>query len=297
MADNIEVERSGDAKAVSVATSEEASGIHYPQYILMGRNGDGDLEEIKSLRGAINVHDADPHRAIFNQFLHYDTATVTTLDTALSIGDNTVDFNDITGFSPGDEIKIENGSTEPLFFTVLSFAGNVATIDTPVTFSHPVGSSITKVYTNMAQTGLTTTATPANPIIFTTHIPAGFVVHAVNMSVVMTDNAAMDFTTFAGATALTSGIVHRAQINGVVGTFTNWKQNLDLDSDAFPVRYQEKVGGGEFGLSALYNIKDSTESIIFLDGDKGDKFEILIQDDLTGASKIKMKLQGHYEGL
>lgn len=258
---------------------------------------DGSGNPISSLRGSLDIHDSDPHRIIYNQFLHYDTATTTTLAVAASTGDNSLTLTSAVGFAVGDEVKIENGSQEPLFFKILTLVGNVITLDSPLTHNHTIGADVTKIYTNIAQPGLTVGATPANPITFTSHVPAGVVIHVTEMSVVMTDTSSMDFTTFGGRAALTNGCVLLAQTNGIIGTYTNWKRNFDLDSDAFPVNYQSKVGGGEFGLSAIYSIRQSTNSVVYMDGTLGDKFEIRIQDDLTALTAFKIKLQGHYEGV
>ena len=257
---------------------------------------DGSGNPISSLSGAIDVHGADPHRIVYNQYIHYDTATTTTLAVAASSGDSQITLTSAVGFAVGDEIKLENGSQEPIFPIIKVLAGTLATLDTPVSFDHPIGTTVTKIYTNLAQAGLTTTASISAPVIFTSHVPSGTVVHLTGMSVVMTDTSAMDFTTFGGTTALTNGCVLAATSNGTFGTYTNWKRNLDLNSDAFPVQYQSKVGGGEFGLSAIYNIKSSTDSIVYLNGTLGDMFEVIVQDDLTALTNFKIKLQGHYEG-
>jgi len=249
------------------------------------------------LFGSDNFHDADVHHAVYNQFLHFDTASTTTLSAAASSEDNQINVVDASSFSAGDEIKIENGGLEPLFFEILVISTNLITLDTPLTFDHPIGADVTKIFTNMAEPGLTTAASPSSPVIFTSHIPTDVIVHLINMSVVMTDASAMDFTKFGGATALTNGCVLRAKSDGFTGSFTNWKRNFDLDSDAFPVNYQEKVGGGEFGLAAIYHIKEGTGAIVFLDGSKGDKFSTLIQDNVTALTNFKIKLQGHYEGV
>jgi len=257
----------------------------------------GDGESIDSLSNALNVHGSDPHRIIYNQFLHYDTVTTTTLAADAIVNTSTIELTSAAGFAIADEIKISNGSQEPLFFKIINLSGTTATLDTPLTFSHLAGADVTKIYTNMATAGLTTGASIAAPIIFTSHIPTDAIVHITSMSVVMTDTSAMDFTTFGGTTALPNGCALGAMSNGIHGYYTNWKKNLDLDSDAFPVNYQTKVGGGEYGLSAIYSIKNSTDSIVYLNGALGDRFELRAQDPLTALTIFKIKLQGHYEGV
>lgn len=257
---------------------------------------DGYGNPIGSLSGALNIHGADPHRIIYNQFLHYDTTTTTTLAVAATSGSSTITLTSAVGFAIGDELKIENGSQEPLFIKIINLVGNVATLGSPLTHNHPIGADVTKVYTNLATPGLTTTASIAAPVIFTSHIPVGIVVHITGMTVIMTDTSAMDFTTFGGTTALTNGCVMAATTNSTFAVYTNWRRNMDLTTDAFPVNYQTKVGGGEYGLSAVYNIKDSTDSIVYLEGTLGDKFEAIVQDDVTALTEFRIKLQGHYEG-
>lgn len=258
---------------------------------------DGYGNPISSLNGAINTHDADPHRIVYNQFLHYDTATTTTLAVATVVGATQITLASAVGFAVGDQIKIENGGQEPTFPRIRTLVGAVATLDRPLTLAHAIGADVTKVYTNIAQAGLTTTASVASPVVFTSHIPVGVIVHVTGMSIVITDNSAMDFTTFGGITALANGCVPSVYSNGVFGTYTNWKSNFDISSDSFPVEYVSKVGGGEFGLSAIYNIKDATEAIVYLDGSLGDRFQLIVQDDLTALTTFRIKLQGHYEGI
>ena len=258
---------------------------------------DGFGNPIGSLNGAIDSHDADPHRNVYNQFLHFDTATTTTLSIAATAGENQLNFTSVAAFAIGDEIKIENGSLEPLFPTIRDIVGTLVDIDTPITFDHPIGADITKVHTNLAEPGLTIGATRANPVVFTSHVPDNMVVHLTNMTVVMTNPSAMDFTKFGGATALDDGVVLRAKSGGFTGSYTNWKRNLDMDSDAFPIHYQAKVGGGQFGLSASYQIKTNTGAIVYISGALGDGFEALAQESLEGSNTIiRLKLQGHYEG-
>jgi len=252
---------------------------------------------IASLDGAINVHNADPHHYVYNQLLHYDTATTTTLAADAAAGTSTIVLDSATGFAIGDELKIENGVQEPVFFLIRNLVGTTVTLDTPTSINHLIGTPVTKIYTNIAQTGVTTGATIATPVIYRSHVHPGTTVHITSMTVIMTDNSAMDFTTFGGIAALPNGCVLSATTNGVEGSYTNWKSNSDMDTDAFPVRYQTKVGGGLYGLSAIYNIKGSTDSIVFLAGTSGDSFKIRIQDPLDALTSFKIKLQGHYEGL
>lgn len=248
-------------------------------------------------RGSLDVHDADPHRNVYNQYLHFDTATTTNPATAISAGANVIDFVSVAGFAVGNSIKIENGNVEPTFSQIVDITGNLVTLDIPTVWDHPTTATITLIVINLADATITAGASPTTPAIATSHIPIDQVVHVTNMSIVMTDDAAMDFTKFGGIPALTNGCVLRAQTDGLIANFTNWKTNGDLDSDAFPVRYQTKSGGGGYGLSAIYNIKESVEAIVYLNGAIGDRFEYLVQDPLGALSSLSIKLQGHYEGI
>jgi len=263
--------------------------------IIYGADG-GRGDPVFSLNGAKNFHDACTHREVYNQFLHVDTGITTTLSIAASAGDYQLNFTDASSFSIGDELQITDVNFESMFFTILDIVANLVTIDTPVNFGHAIGTEVIKIYTNIAETGLTTGASLSAPVVFTSHVPVGMFVHVTSMTVVMTDTSAMDFTKFGGLVALVNGCVLRAQSGGRQGHYTNWKSNFDMDSDAFPVHYQEKTGGGEYGLSAVYQIKEFTGSIVFLDGALNDRFEMLVRDAIDGLTNFKIKLQGHYEG-
>lgn len=257
---------------------------------------DGYGNPIASLFGALNIHHADVHRQVFNQFLHFDTATVTTLTAAGVAEENGVTVASVAGLAVGHRVRVQNGDFEPTFFQIMSITGNDLGLDMPLTFDHPIGATVTRIITNLAEPGLTTTATPENPIIFKSTLPPGRRVHLTTLTTVITDATAMDFTTFGGRAALTYGLVLQAITGGQLVNFTNWKRNLDLESDAFPVNYQEKVGGGEFGLSSAYGIKENTSAIVFLDSALGDQFRAVVQEPLTDLTRFLIKLQGHYEG-
>lgn len=286
-----------DADVWALATSDRCSLVVTETGPAQVGLHDGFGNPIGSLDGAIDVHNADPHHVVYNQLLHYDTATTTTLAADALAGSSTIVLASAVGFAAGDELKIENGIQEPVFFLIVTLVGTTATLDTPLSIDHLTGTPVTKIYTNIAQPGVTSAASVATPVIYGSHVHTGTIVHITSMTVIITDNSAMDFTTFGGIAALANGCVLSASRVGVPGSYTNWKSNSDMDTDAFPVRYQTKVGGGLYGLSAIYNIKSSTEAIIYLAGSAGDSFQIRIQDDLTALTSFRIKLQGHYEGI
>lgn len=293
----------GDAGAWAISKNSDgrvnvsniSSGGFIPRFPALLSDAKGN--HISSFRGAVDIHDADVHRAIYNQFVHYETDTTTTTTQALSTGDNQINLTNAADFSVGDEIKIEDGALEPVFFKIMAKNVNQIDIDSPISFAHTAGATVTKIHTNLAQNGLTTNASRDNPVVFNAHVPSGLIVHITNMVISMLDDNSMDDGSFAGEAALNNGLVLRAQSEGVVGTYTNWKDNRNIREDIFTAQYVDKTQSNEYGFAASYNIKKSIGGIVYLDGSQNDKFQVLVQDNLTAITEIRLKMQGHYEGL
>ena len=96
---------------------------------------------------------------------------------------------------------------------------------------------------------------------------------------------------------MTNGVVLRVRVNGQYGTLTNWKTNGEINVDTGEVTFHLRSGGGgTHGTSGNGAFKGRTGAVMRLDGDNGDRFEVYVQDDLTGLFFWNMKVQGHLEG-
>ena len=145
MANNFDVEPSGAGARVAVATSEEA-GTHYPQYILMGRNPDGDLEEIKSFKGALSSFDSDVNETLVNEHLRMDEGTTDTLGVAAAIGDYDITAVDGTKFLVNDRIVLSEGNNqETATIKITAVTVNVLTMDKPLEHDYTTAATIKTV--------------------------------------------------------------------------------------------------------------------------------------------------------
>ena len=65
--------------------------------------------------------------------------------------------------------------------------------------------------------------------------------------------------------------------------------------DMFDVTYTDKAPAGQYGVRGRWTFTRA-EFIVELDGAAGDKFELLVQDNLTGLSTYEKKCQGRLFG-
>ena len=256
---------------------------------LLGANG----EQIGSLNGAINIHDADVHDIPVNELFHRHTGVATTLAVASLAGATAIDVVNATGFIVGTKFQIENGVIETTFPTVTATLGTVLTLDKPLDNAFSIGDSVEIVETNMAVLG-----TLASPVSFRLIPDRDQVWHIVRFLLGMIHSGAADDSKFGDLAALTNGVVLRA-FNATANqhqTFTSWKDNEDIKMDMFDVTYTDKAGGGLFGTNSRGSIKIGTGAVPKISGINGDYLEILIQDDLTALTSFQLKGQGHIEG-
>lgn len=251
----------------------------------------------KTLNGAMNIHRADVHRQVINDYMHVH-GTITTLAVAVSKGDVDITVVSAVGFTAGDYVHFGTipATIEPIHPQITNIAVNVITLDRPIDFDYIIGTDIAQAIMNMASVAGATLAVPLSYKYFP---QVGRIEHIRQILLSMDHSTAGADDLFGGIAALTNGVVFRAQINNQIGTFTNWKTNSDikLDVGAERVIYAAKSGPGDFGTSARGSFSD-LDVAIRLDNAVGDFLEILIQDTLiTDLVNFRIKVQGHIEGL
>lgn len=277
----------------SLATNfDSASNTHYPYTILASVDSStGVIQPIGSLKGAIDIHDADVHNNIINRYLHQHTGTSSTLTVASSIGDYQLTLASVVGFSVGDPIHINTTSVERTHPLITAIVGNTLTLDRELDYAHSIGDTVEVTITDMAsQIG-----TMATPEIYWAGPPAGEVWHITRLLFEMTHGTAGDLGLFGNLTALSNGVVLRVYVGGAYYTLTNWKDNSDMKVDMFDVEFDPRSGGGgSYGTTGRGTFI-RTGAVLRLDGDLGDRFEVLVQDDITALVSFTMKVQGHPE--
>ena len=248
--------------------------------------------------GVTNVHNADVHNFVINDYIHRHTAVNTVLTAQANPGDTSLTVNDITGFVQSDLIHfgILNSTSEPIHPTIsIPPAASIITLDRPIDNVHPIGTLITEAIADMS----TLAGTLAAPISYKYFPGANRIEHIKQIQISMTHTATGADDLFGSEPALTNGMVLRAQINGVLGTFTNWKTNGDIKLDVGPERLinAAKSGPSNFGTAARGTFVD-IDVAIPLNNANGDFIEILIQDgaSILALADLRIKAQGHVEG-
>jgi hypothetical protein len=257
--------------------------------------GDG-IQQVGIFRGALNVHQADVHLISINRhFTRFDTAT-TTVSTASIVGATSLTVADTTGFTVGDFVFINDGSTEepndPSITAIAAGAPGTLTLDGPLDNAYPISSGVERVDIDMTLT----VGTLAAPISFIVAPPPGETWHILRLLITATDGSAASDDEFISDPALTNGVVLRQNLSTGFKTISNWKTNSDMKRDMFDVEYSDRAGPSLFGVNARFTFK-KIDFVPELIGDNGDFLEILIQDDLTGISSLEVHAQGHKVGV
>ncbi|MCK5127634.1 MAG: hypothetical protein KAR42_15360 [candidate division Zixibacteria bacterium] len=257
---------------------------------------DGLGNPIGSLKGAINVHDADVHDVPINELLHRHTGIDTTIAVAASAGDTSITVVDGSLFADGSSFQIEEGAVIEATFPVINSGGgtNTFVLDRPLDNDFDIGAIVEAVDTNMAVDG-----TLLAPVSFRLIPDAEQEWHAITVTLSMTHSGGSDPSLFGDLTELLNGLVFRA-FNGATGqhrTFDVWKNNAQIGLTFGKVEYEPKVGGGDFGTFATASIKLRSGAVPKLSGKNGDYIEGLVQDPLAALITVNIKVQGHIEGI
>jgi len=261
---------------------------------------DGYGNPIGSLKGAVNIHDADVHNSVVNRYMHRHTTVQTTLTTAV-VGDGTeytIDVADATGFAIGNYLHINTGIeeiTHPRLTSsnpALPTTGPATfTLDRRLDYAHSIGDAVVQSVIDMSSVA----GSIANPVIYYA-APYGIDVwHVTRIMFELTHGTAGDLGLFGDLPALTNGIILRAKVNNEYYTFTNWKQNSHMKVDMYDVQFDPRSGGGgSYGTTGRGTFTKAG-AVLRLDGALGDRLELLVQDDITLLDSFTMKAQGHPE--
>lgn len=247
----------------------------------------------KTLKGAVNVHDADVHSIPINELFHRHTGVSTTLAVPITAGDISITVVNPAGFVANDNIQIENGVIETTHPQIIGIAGPVFTLDRPIDNDFAIGDPVEQVEIDIS----TSVGSIGSPVSFKLIPDADQTWHIVRFLLGMIHASDADDGLFGSIAALTNGCTLRAY-NGLADqfrTFTNWKSNGDIKMDMFDLIYTDKAGPGVFGTNGRGSIKIGTGAVPAISGANGDYIELLVQDDLTGLIKFNLKGQGHLE--
>jgi len=249
--------------------------------------------------GAQNMHDSHVHHVPVNNFFHLHTGNITTIAWDVLAGSRVITVADDTIFAVGDELQLTAASNtyrEPTYpvITAIDLVTHVLTLDRPLDLPWSILDTVEIIIENMAATA----GTLFTPISYKFFPPQGTIMHVQSFVLNMTHATTGDDSLFGNMAALTNGTILRAY-NGLInqyGTFTIWKTNGDIKMDMATVVYDSKAGGGLHSTTGDGRIADRTGSVPELIATNGDFLEILIQDDITAITELRLKAQGHIEG-
>lgn len=237
---------------------------------------------------AVLVEQIDDGSAYVSRVFAKEPTVTTTLAIASAPLDRVINVASATGITAGVTLQIDGGTTEKMFFKVISVATLAVTLDRQIDIAHPIGTSVEVEVINMAVTG-----SAGTPVVFRVAPPSGATWHLGRMIITMSHAAAGDMGTFGGIAAITNGVVIKAKISGFYRTVSNWRTNEDIASDMYDVRFDTRAGGGgTYGTTARWTVTAVADAIT-LNGSNGDEAYVVVQDNLAGLTRFTVKAQGH----
>ena len=217
------------------------------------------------------------------------------------VADTVVNSNEITvasghGFTTADagkHIALFDFVAEPSVFSsfeLISVAGDVFTLDTPVPRVFAVGEATSAIFLNNMNVDGSIT-----PQVFSVTARPGLNGDMIAINMEMRDTTAMDFSTFGGLPALAKGVVVR--VNNGDGTYRNlynFKSNGDIILMSKTYEFVVNNGGGIRGFNSrvVFGGEDNHGVVVRIDGSLGESLEMVVQDDLTGLTLLDWVAQG-----
>lgn len=256
----------------------------------------GEVEDVTTFDGALNVTDGLVHKLFVNRFFEQDTGVSTTLSAAASALDTDIIVTSAVGFSIGDVVELRTngaGSILEINFVIDNIAGTTITLNRPLDNDYSIGATFIAILQNMAVDG---SVTPQSFKLIPP--PAGdrSVFQITRFLIGMTHVGTPDDGKFGGIAALSSPVLIRAFFDGGYSTATQWYTNGDMVTDMFNVEYRPSAPAGLDSTSGRWTITNSG-AIFEIDGKLLEFLEIIIQDDLTGLETFYIKAQGRIFGV
>lgn len=173
---------------------------------------------------------------------------------------------------------------------VVSVSVNTVTLDTP--FSHAFTASETSGSRANANANVNGSVTP---VAFNISPGAGISFDIVRIIFYVQGIAAMDDGLFGDQTALQNGVVVRRLNEETTFNIFNVKSNGDFKLRNFDGIYSDKAPNGKttFLSRRTFGGQEKNGVVVRVDGDFGDKLQVLIQDNLTAVDDFLVVAQGH----
>jgi len=248
------------------------------------------LSDVDDNTGGLPVDVQDQTTPPVDLFFIRSLAAPTTLAAAVTLNSYTIQLTGTTGFIAGIYIGIFDPTNKRFFFAeVLSLAGNVATLDTPIDFAFAAGTTVIPSTRNMNVDGSTTAR---EYVINGPGAGSGFRIDITRILIHITDESDMDDGKFGGIPALTKGLILRKE-DGEVRNIFNVKSNGEFANLSFDFDYVSKAPAGTYGIRGRLSFAGQEKHGVAIRLGEGDSLKIIVQDDLSALSSFRIIGQGH----
>ncbi len=217
----------------------------------------------------------------------------TTLAAATAINDTSITVASDAAATVGNYIGVFSTVTNRFYVaTILTKpGGNVLTLDTPLDSVFSIGDTVGFGITDMSVNGSVT------PVVFSIRGQdpgINVTAHITRIIITCTDGDPVDFTKFCGGPILTNGIVMR-RVDGFTQNIINWKSNFEIAGSMYDWTVLA-TGLGQQGIDGFISrltFGGPSKIGVVLEIGPGEEIEFIVQDDLTGITKLEIMVEGH----
>ena len=234
---------------------------------------------------SLDVSIQDQFTEVINLYV-CDVIATTKMTEDIELYATTITVEDATGAVVGDCITISE--------TGRVFQSLVTNIDgTTITFVGGADQAFTtEAVVCFAEWDLAQADGSTTQKIYKICPPAGAVWELTKLNFSIVDNVIMDDGKFGGITQLTKGLVFRV-VDGYSKQLGIISNNAGFREYGFETNYTDRAGGtGVYGYNGFLRITDNGV-VLRLNGDNGDEFQIIVNDNLTNLTKVAFVVQGH----
>jgi hypothetical protein len=241
--------------------------------------------------GAIPVNVQDQTTPPVDLYFIQAIGDPTTLAADIIVGDTDVEVTSAADFSIDSYMGIFCPDAERFYFgTVLAVNGTTITVDTPVDFAFHAGDNVISATRDLEVSG-----SLASPEIFqVSGAGSGALeVDITRIIVSMILDSQPDDGLFGNVAKLDNGIVLR-RVDGTTRNIWNVKENGDFATLAYDVTYTARtVPQGSYGMRCRYTFAGQDKHGVAVRLSAGDSLQILVQDDLTDITQLRILAAGH----
>lgn len=210
-------------------------------------------------------------------------------------GGYTIELNDASGLSAGDEIGLFQDSDKPqsYFGKILSISTNTLTMDMPLPIafrdsSHDNPAQLFEIDCDMSKDGSST------PIIYSIFNGGSQPIDITRILIQMDTASVPQFDEFGDLTALTKGcVLRKKKADGEYQNIADWKSNQDLALYMYDLDLLSSFFGAN-GVKGRMTFGGQEKHGVVIRLAQNEALEFIVQDNLTGLNEFRVLAQGHF---